>query len=160
MQEMNLRSKRHKKKRRRSENGILVGSIILCLVTLTAITITLIMVFRYRAIQMENTVVMNELESVRMDETVTYTQGEVDAMIANAVTQTADETTQAVQSDFLDKLKELMLNGDGTLAMLRYFYPDEIVVADAGEYHFFPYPMIWHGIHTIWRSLSRTAIRS
>ena len=138
MQEMNLRSKRHKKKRRRSENGILVGSIILCLVTLTAITITLIMVFRYRAIQMENTVVMNELESVRMDETVTYTQGEVDAMIANAVTQTADETTQAVQSDFLDKLKELMLNGDGTLAMLRYFYPDEIVVADAGEYHFFP----------------------
>ena len=58
MQEMNLRSKRHKKKRRRSENGILVGSIILCLVTLTAITITLIMVFRYRAIQMENTVVM------------------------------------------------------------------------------------------------------
>ena len=138
MQEMNLRSKRHKKKRRRSENGILVGSIILCLVTLTAITITLIMVFRYRAIQMENTVVMNELESVRMDETVTYTQGEVDAMIANAVTQTADETTQAVQSDFLDKLKELMLNGDGTLAMLRYFYPDEIVVAGAGEDHFFP----------------------
>lgn len=138
MQEMNLRSKRHKKKRRRSENGILVGSIILCLVTLTAITITLVMVFRYRAIQMENTVVMNELESVRMDETVTYTQGEVDAMIANAVTQTADETTQAVQSDFLEKLKELMLNGDGTLAMLRYFYPDEIVVADAGEYHFFP----------------------
>ena len=138
MQEMNLRSKRHKKRRRRSENGILVGSIILCLVTLTAITITLVMVFRYRAIQMENTVVMNELESVRMDETVTYTQGEVDAMIANAVTQTADETTQAVQSDFLEKLKELMLNGDGTLAMLRYFYPDEIVVADAGEYHFFP----------------------
>ena len=71
MQEMNLRSKRHKKKRRRSENGILVGSIILCLVTLTAITITLIMVFRYRAIQMENTVVIHELESVRMDEKVT-----------------------------------------------------------------------------------------
>lgn len=138
MQEMNLQSKRHKRKRRRSENGILLGSIILCLVTLTAITITLIMVFRYRAIQMENTVVMNELEAVRMDETVTYTQGEVDAMIASAVNQTADQTTQEVRTEFLDKMKELMLSGDGTLAMLRYFYPDEIVVVDAGEYYFFP----------------------
>lgn len=138
MQEMNLQSKRHKRKRRRSENGILLGSIILCLVTLTAITITLIMVFRYRAIQMENTVVMNELEAVRMDETVTYTQGEVDAMIASAVNQTADQTTQEVRTEFLDKMKELVLSGDGTLAMLRYFYPDEIVVVDAGEYYFFP----------------------
>lgn len=138
MQDMNLRSKRHKRKHRRNENGILVGSIVLCLVTLAAITITLIMVFRYRSIQMENTVVMNELEAVRMDQTVTYTQGEVDAMIAGAVTEATDRATQEVQSDFLEKLKELMLNGDGTLAMLRYFYPDEIVVADAGEYHFFP----------------------
>ena len=94
MQDMNLRSKRHRKRRRRSENGILVGSIVLCLVTLTAITITLIMVFRYRSIQMENTVVMNELEAVRMDETLTYTQVEVDAMIASAETETADRTTQ------------------------------------------------------------------
>lgn len=138
MQDMNLRSKRHKKKRRRSENGILAGSIVLCLVTLTAITITLIMVFRYRSIQMENTVVMNELEAVRMDETVTYTQGEVDAMIASAVTETTDRTTQEVRSEILNKMKELMLTGDGALSMLRYFYPDEIVVVDAGEYHFFP----------------------
>lgn len=138
MQDMNLRSKKHKKKRRRGENGILIGSIILCLVTLTAITITLIMVFRYRSIQMENTVVMNELEAIRMDETVTYTQGEVDAMIANAVTQTTDQTTQEVRTEILDKMKELMLTGDGALSMLRYFYPDEIVIADAGKYHFFP----------------------
>lgn len=138
MQDMNLRSKRHKKKRRRSENGILIGSIILCLVTLTAITVCLIMVFRYRSIQMENTVVMNELEAIRMDETVTYTQGEVDAMLANAVTETAGNTALEVKAEFLDKLKELMSSGDGTLEMLRYFYPDEIVLADDGKYHFFP----------------------
>ena len=138
MQDMNLRTKRHKKRRRRSENGILIGSILLCLVTLTAITITVIMVFQYRSIQMENTVVMNELEAIRTDETVTYTQAEVDAMIASAVTETTDRTTQEVESGFLNKLKELMLTGDGTLEMLRYFYPDEIVLADAGKYHFFP----------------------
>lgn len=135
---MNLRSKKHKKRRRRSENGILAGSIILCLVTLAAITVCLVMVFKYRSIQMENTVVMNELESIRMDETVTYTQGEVDAMLANAVAETADRTTQEVSAEFLSKLKELMVSGDGTLEMLRYFYPDEIVLADAGQFHFFP----------------------
>ena len=138
MQDMNLRVKKHKRRRRRGENGILIGSIILCLVTLTAITNTLIMVFRYRSIQMENTVVMNELEAIRMDETVTYTQNEVDAMIASAVTQTTDQTTQEVRTELLDKMKELMLTGDGALSMLRYFYPDEIVIADAGKYHFFP----------------------
>ncbi|MDE7187576.1 MAG: glycoside hydrolase family 25 protein [Lachnospiraceae bacterium] len=138
MQDMNLQSKRHKRKHRRNENGIVIGSIILCLVTLTAITVCLIMVFRYRSIQMENTAVMNELEAIRMEEMVTYTQDEVDAMIANAVAENTDRTTEEVSKEFLDKLKELMLTIDGTLAMLRYFYPDEIVLADAGEYHFIP----------------------
>lgn len=133
-----LQGRRHKKKHRRSENGILIGSIILCIVTLSAITVCMMMVFKYRSIQMENAVVMNELEAIRMDKTVTYTQGEADAMIAHAVEEAVDRTTQEVSDGFLDKLKELMLSGDGTIDMLRYFYPDEIVLADAGEYYFFP----------------------
>lgn len=139
MRESNLQgNKKRKKKRRRSENGILIGSIILCLVTLSAITICLMMVFKYRSVQMENAVVMNELEAIRMDETVTYTQGEVDAMIALAREETANQTSEEVSSEFLDKLKELMLSGDGTIEMLRYFYPNEIVMTDAGEFYFFP----------------------
>ena len=138
MQENNLQIKRHRKKRRRSENGILIGSIVLCVVTLLAITITLMMVFKYRAIQVENITVMNELEQIRMDETVTYTQDEVDTMIAFAVEEAVDQTSEEVSAEFLDKLKQLMLSGEGTTAMLRYFYPDDIVVADAGEYYFFP----------------------
>ena len=138
MQENNLQVKKHRKKRRRSENGILIGSIILCIVTLLAITICMAMVFRYRAVQMENTAVMNELEAIRMDETITYTQGEVDAMIALAVEDTVNQTREEVSEEFLDKMKELILSGDGTTAMLRYFYPNEVIVADAGEYYFFP----------------------
>lgn len=138
MQDMNLQSKRHKRRHRRNENGIVIGSIILCLVTLTAITICLIMVFRYRSIQKENITVMNELEALRLEEAVTYTQDEVDVMIANAVTENTEQTTEEVREEFLDKLKELMLTSDGTLEVLRYFYPDEIVLADAGKYHFIP----------------------
>lgn len=138
MQEHNLQIKKHRKKRRRNENGILIGSIILCIVTLLSITISLIMVFQYRAVQMENITVMNELETIRADETVTYTQDEVDTMIDHAVEDAVNRTSEEVSGEFLDKLKELMLSGDGATAMLRYFYPDEIVVVDAGQYYFFP----------------------
>lgn len=139
MRENNFYGKKHKKKRRRSENVILIGSIILCLVTLGAITICLMTVFKYRAVQMENTVVMNELEAIRMDETITYTQGEVDAMLAKAATDAKEQTTRDVSSQFLDKMKEMMSSEDtSTVDMLRAFFPDEIVLADAGRFHFFP----------------------
>lgn len=138
MLENHNQNRKQKKKRKGSENGILAGSIVLCVVTLAAIAICMTMVFRYRSVQMENAVIMDELEALRTDETVTYTQEEADAMTALAVEEAVEETGEKVRQEFLDKLKELMLSGDGATAMLRYFYPDEIVLADAGQYYFFP----------------------
>lgn len=138
MQENNIQTKKRRKKRGRSENGILIGSIVLCVVTLLAITICMMMVFRYRALQLENTTVMNELEDILMDDTVTYTQDEVDAMITIAVEAAVNQTSAEVSGEFLGKLKELMLSGESTTSMLRYFYPNDIVVVDAGQYYFFP----------------------
>ncbi len=138
MQESSLRAKKHRKKRKRSENTTLIGSIILCLVTLSAITLCLIMVFKYRASQMETVAVMGELDALRTEQETTYAQAEVDAMINAAVEEAVSQTSEQVSVEFLDKLKELMSSGDGATAMLRYFYPDEIVVADAGRYYFFP----------------------
>lgn len=138
MQENHSQGKRQKKKRRRSENSILAGSILLCIITLTAVTICLVTVFQYRAIQQKNTAVMNELEEIRLEEAAAYSQAEVDALIENAVAETAEKTGEEVNRAFLDKLKELMTSGEGTTNMLRYFYPDEVVVADTGQYYFFP----------------------
>ena len=138
MQENHLQGKRGRKKRRRSENSILAGSILLCIVTLTAITICLVMVFQYRAIQQKNTAVMSELEAIRLDEEASYNQAEVDALIDSAVEEARQKTEEEVSGEFHDKLKELMTSGEGTTDMLRYFFPDEVVVADAGQYYFFP----------------------
>ena len=85
MQENHSHGKRSRKKRRRSENSILAGSILLCIVTLTAVTICLVMVFQYRAVQQKNTAVMSELETIRLKEEAAYNQAEVDAMIESAV---------------------------------------------------------------------------
>ena len=138
MRENNLQGKRRRKKHKRSENGILAGSIIQCIVTLASITICLVMVFQNRAAQLQNVEVMSELETVRQEVEMSYTQAEVDQMIQEAVDQTKDETSEEVSVAFLSKLKEMMEAGDGATEMLRFFFPEEIVVADAGRYYFFP----------------------
>ncbi len=138
MQENHVQGKRSRKKRRRSENSILAGSILLCIVTLTAVTICLVVVFQYRAVQQKNTAVMSELEAIRLDEEATYNQAEVDALIDTAVEEAKEKTEEEVSGEFLAALKERMTSGEGTTEMLRYFFPDEIVVADAGQYYFFP----------------------
>lgn len=138
MQENHSQGKRSKKKRRRSENSILAGSILLCIVTLTAVTVCLVMVFQYRAVQQKNTAVMSELEAIRLKEEAAYNQAEVDAMIESAVEEAKEKTGEEVKSEFLGSVKEFMTSGQGTTAMLRAFFPDEVVVADTGQYYFFP----------------------
>lgn len=138
MQENHLQGKRAKKKRRRSENSILAGSILLCIVTLTAVTICLVMVFQYRAVQQKNTAMMSELEAIRLREEAAYNQAEVDAMIESAVEEAEEKTGEEVKGEILGSIKEFMSSGQGTTPMLRAFFPDEVVVADAGQYYFFP----------------------
>lgn len=138
MQENHSQGKRSKKKRRRSENSILAGSILLCIVTLTAVTVCLVMVFQYRAVQQKNTAVMSELEAIRLKEEAAYNQAEVDAMIESAVEEAKEKTGEEVKGQFLGSIKEFMTSGQGTTAMLRAFFPDEVVVADTGQYYFFP----------------------
>ncbi len=104
MQENHLQGKRQKKKRIRSENSILAGSILLCIVTLTAVTVCLVAVFQYRSLQQQNVEVMNELEEVRLVEEMSYSQAEVDALLECAVAHARDETVAEVSSAFLDQL--------------------------------------------------------
>jgi GH25 family lysozyme M1 (1,4-beta-N-acetylmuramidase) len=87
---------------------------------------------------MENTAVMNEIEEIRSNGEMSYTQGEVDALIANAVAEAEETTTEEVSEGFLNTMKEFMTSGETTTAMLRYFFPNEVVVADSGQYYFFP----------------------
>lgn len=126
--------KRTRRKHRRSEKGILIGSIILCLITLTAVSVCMVMLVRYRSIQMENTAVLNEMDSLRLEQEASYTQGEVEALLQQA----REETQEDTKSGLLEQIKEFMTSGQSTSDMLRSLFPDQIVVADAGSYYFFP----------------------
>lgn len=126
--------RKHRRRRRGSENALLLGSIILCLITLTSISVCMVMVLRYRAIQTENTVVLNELDSLRLEQEATYTQGEVEALVDHAKEEQESRTRQ----ELLEEMKSQMASGESTTDMLRYFFPDEVVVRDEDVYHFFP----------------------
>lgn len=134
MQDNNLQMRAKRKTKRRVENGILFGSILLCLITLGAITVCLIMVFKYRASQLENEAVMQELEV--MEEM--YTKEQVDVLLAEKGQESALEASQQTREEILARMKEAMLSGEGAVKMLRQFYPDEIVMVDNNQYYFIP----------------------
>lgn len=134
MQENNPQIRYKGRKRRRNENSILISSIILCIITLCAITGCMIMVFKYRAAQLETVEVMNELEALQG----TYTREEVDMLLSQNTEEVSQQVSDETRAEILDSMKEQMLSGDGALKMLRNFYPDDVVLVDNNQYYFIP----------------------
>lgn len=133
MQDNNSQTRTRGRKRRRSENGIMFGSIVLCLVTLCSITLCMILVFNYRKSQLETEEVMLELEALQN----TYTQEEVDAIINSKIEEAKLIASEETEAEVLKEIKDMMVTGGSAIKMLRYLYPDEIVMADDGKYYFF-----------------------
>lgn len=134
MQDNDLQKKIKKRKQRRRENKILFGSIILCIVTLSAITFCLIILFQYRASRMETEEAMAQVAQLQNN----YTQDEVDAMVSQAAEEAARQASEGTKEELVAEMKELLMSGEGALHMIRQFFPDEIVMVDSNEYYFFP----------------------
>lgn len=65
---------------------------------------------------------------------VLYSQEELDAKVAEAVLVAQANASQ----DVLNTIKTGLSDGDTVLETLRPFYPDDIIVASGGKYHFVP----------------------
>lgn len=79
----------------------------------------------------------SEEQAVISDEvvTVTYTQEEVDARVAEAQALAREEASKEI----LDGIKETLSQGETTtVEMLRPYYEDELVVVSNGKFHFVP----------------------
>jgi GH25 family lysozyme M1 (1,4-beta-N-acetylmuramidase) len=70
------------------------------------------------------------------DETVEvmYTQDQVDELISQAYLEAAEEG----QEEVLAEIKESLRDGDSVMETLRPYYPDDILLAGDGTYHFVP----------------------
>ncbi len=61
-----------------------------------------------------------------------YTQEDVDQLIVSIREEATKEEHQAI----LDEMQERMESGNGTVEMLRYFYPDKVVLLASNQYYF------------------------
>lgn len=48
-----------------------------------------------------------------------------------------EEAKKETESEYLADIRQMMENGDTTLTLLEKLYPEQIIVADSGRYHFF-----------------------
>lgn len=118
-----------RKKRRKGKSGVM--SALLCLFALGALTACLVLWLQNRRLGLE------AAEAAAFMETA-YRQEEVEAMVEQAAEEAARQAALDKEEEILGEIRRWMEEGEGTSAMLRELYPDEIVVASEGRYHFFP----------------------
>lgn len=123
------RRKRRKKKRRKSGMGM---SVALCLIALASLTGCLFLSMKNRSLKDEVSEAMAYIDEV--NSTPAYTEEET----RKKEQQAAERAAAEKEEEILNTMKTMMENGNGTAAMLRAFYPDEIIVAANSRYYFFP----------------------
>lgn len=127
-------------KRRRNDIGFYLVTILACLAAMIIIVIAALLV--YDKIK-ENS--ERRQQEVMSDADKMYTLEEVDALVSDAVDTALAEAQIDTQKAADDAEQELLQNiaqalGSGSTIMetLRPLYPDKIVVASGGVYHFVP----------------------
>lgn len=105
---------------------------VLCMIALGALTGCLFLLIRNHNLENEVSEAIAYIDEV--NSVTTYTEEEMQSMVEKAETEASSEKEQEI----LGEMKARMESGDGTSAMLRYFYPEEIVVASDNRYYFFP----------------------
>ncbi|MBD5460181.1 MAG: hypothetical protein HDR26_04460 [Lachnospiraceae bacterium] len=109
-------------------------TIISCLVAMTVVVIAALLIYDRIREKADD----KEAQEAIANAPVTYTQEEVDAMLAQAVSDAQEQTSRETQERILAELEESLINGPTTVQALRPFYPNDIVVVSNSVFHFVP----------------------
>lgn len=126
---------RHRTPKQKVNKSRGIAAVFFAMLSLLAIA-GLVLVFLY--FQKENEALRREIKEMQATEVIAevsdkaYTEEEVSQLLAEQA-QTLD---MEARERFLEELKEQVTNGNGTVLMLRHFFPNQIVFADAGQYYF------------------------
>lgn len=123
---------KRKDKAASARNPLIPITIILSLTTLAAIGLCCYVIFK----QSNETVPASGEEIISdLDTELTYSQDEVDALVAEASTHAADQR----ESELKDYIRTQMSSEDAnTSELLRSMFPEDIVYLDSAGYHFVP----------------------
>lgn len=126
---------RHRTPKQKVNKSRGIAAVFFALLSLLAIAALLFVFFYFRK---ENEALKQELKEMEAAEAIAvvsdkeYTEEEVSQLLAEQA-QTLD---MEARERFLEELKEQAMSGNGTVLMLRHFFPDQIVFVDAGQYYF------------------------
>lgn len=126
---------RHRTPKQKVNKSRGIAAVFFAMLSLLAIAALLFVFFYFRK---ENEALKRELKEMEAVEAIAvvpdkeYTEEEVSQLLAEQA-QTLD---MEARERFLEELKEQAMSGNGTVLMLRHFFPDQIVFADAGQYYF------------------------
>jgi GH25 family lysozyme M1 (1,4-beta-N-acetylmuramidase) len=91
-----------------------------------------LLLIKNAALQRSAEAVQSELDA--LNNQGYYTVQETQALMQEAANKAAADEAQATR----DMMQQKLENGDGTIAAIRSLFPDNMVVASGGRYHFFP----------------------
>ena len=128
-QKVKIRTPRKRREQKRS-----IAIVFFAVLSFLAMSLCAVLFLYYTGEKnrLENQVVETQAYLAQYQNASVYTESEVEQMLQEARKNASEETSE----EYLGKLKELMLSGEGTVNMLRYFFPEQIVFANAGNYYF------------------------
>lgn len=122
--------RKRRKRRRRSTVFTVMG--------LSGFVVLLLLV-AYLCLQLWQQEQANEAEQVLAEiEQALYTQQEMDAAVQEAVVAQSILAADTRQAEILDGIRHSLESGVSTVEMLRNYYPEYVVLASGGTYHFAP----------------------
>lgn len=110
----------------------IISIIFLSLVALMALSFSVVLLIRNANLQREEDAVRSELDALNTEGY--YTTLEAQKLADEAAEKAAEETRTSIK----DMVRQKLEAGEGTTAAVRALFPDQIVVANAGRYYFFP----------------------
>lgn len=123
-------------KRKKKEIVFYVITIFSCLIAMTVVVTAALLI--YDRIQKKNREKTEAMEAMVNAEVVTYTQEEIDLMLAEAIATAENTTRTQVSSELLSQIESNLKDGKSVVETLRPLYPDQIVVVSNSQFHFVP----------------------
>lgn len=123
------------RKNKRKSKAALISNIIFAVIALFALSVSLVMLFinykmkeQYVSISEE----VNELREFSKIHTYTYED------LENKATEVRNAENSRQKEELLEDIKTIMNEGNSAYYLLRYLYPEDVVVVANGGYNFFP----------------------
>lgn len=110
----------------------IISIIFLSLLAVMAFIFSITLLIKNATLQREEEAVRSELEALNNEGY--YTEAEARIMLDEAKKEAEEKTKKS----FRDMIQQKLEAGEGTTATIRSLFPDQIVVASAGRYYFFP----------------------